>query len=649
MDLLQNPFHILTASSRDNRQRIIELADERSLLLDSSECEEARSDLINPRKRLKAEVAWLPGIGPKRVGEILSLLKSSPSKLIVIDKLPPITRANLVTAGLARLPDYTPDDVVEWIIEIAREFEDIDPKELCVIINEERIVSGFPEVTDLSAVEEEIQERRRHYVQVIKCALDNLSPIELVQAATASVELATNDGEEHGPVLIVDLVDKIYEVGAQGFLTKEEGNIKTLVENLRTAVSENRPDSVLTSMVNQFIKVVRNWHMVAQPIQISAKSRGLDHDASHRVAMLIRGLAVDIYNEHDKLFFSQQLTNMLQEVFNEVGEVAERVAEDADTLKDITEQRTVYAEVTKIKELVEHIKDDVDKGRPDSYLSQNVRKLCQFVNGWDIDPEHDASKNAAWLVRDLAIHMFNKHDKLDFSQQLTKSLLDVFAGVDEISKHIMDDKKALSEISENRKKLITQFKEFNLNGNSFSYKNKTYNTNDIRHIGFYRAITTHRTNFVKTGETEQVRISLIMSDSQEVHISVDEQGFFFNTNKSAQVQTVVEFYSYLSDITFDRRVEFYVSQIKDNGYFVYDKCYFYPKDKIVFKDKEFNLRSTSFLRGYGYIEMRKKDFGLLDKIKREVPLTRIPQFSTLVDTDVIFHLLYKYFSLKWKS
>jgi len=58
-------------------------------------------------------------------------------------------------------------------------FEDLDPDELRVIINEERVVSGFPEVSDLSAVEAEIQERRRHYRQVIKSALDNLSPKEL--------------------------------------------------------------------------------------------------------------------------------------------------------------------------------------------------------------------------------------------------------------------------------------------------------------------------------------------------------------------------------------------------------------------------------------------------------------------------------------
>jgi hypothetical protein len=149
------------------------------------------------------------------------------------------------------------------------------------------------------------------------------------------------------------------------------------------------------------------------------------------------------------------------------------------------------------------------------------------------------------------------------------------------------------------------------------------------------------------GKTEQANIYLTMSGGQVLNISVDEQGFFFNKDKSAQIKTVVDFYSYLSSLTFNRRVEFYESQIKGNGYFEYDKCYFYPHDKIIFRGLEFGLSSTSFLRGYGYVEMRKKDFGIIDKIKREVFLTKIPQFRTIIDTDVIFHLLDKHFSLRW--
>jgi hypothetical protein len=185
----------------------MELADERSLLLDSSECMEARSDLTTPRKRLSAEVAWLPGIGPKRAGEVLLLLESSPTDLLAVDKLSSIARANSLAAGLARLSDHNADDIAEWILEIAWAFENIDPEELSVIINEERVVSGFPEVTDLSAVEAEIQERRRYYRKVIKSALNNLSAKELVEAVTVAVESATEYGEEHGPIIIDDLVD----------------------------------------------------------------------------------------------------------------------------------------------------------------------------------------------------------------------------------------------------------------------------------------------------------------------------------------------------------------------------------------------------------------------------------------------------------
>ncbi len=384
MDLLQNPFHILNASPRDNRRRIMELADERSLWLDSSECMEARSELTNPRKRLSAEVAWLPGIGPKRVGEVLSLLESSPADLLAVDNLSSIARANLLAAGLARLSDHNADDVAEWILEISWAFEDLDADELSVIINEERVVSGFPEVSDLSAVEAEIQERRRHYRQVIKAALDNLSPKELVEAVTVAVESATDDGEEHGPILIADLIDS-YEVEAQGFLDKEEGNIRALVEKLRAAVDAERPDSTLTPMVNQLIQVVKNWDTVAQPIQVSTKSRGLDHDASHRVAGLVRGLAIHMFNEHGKLDFSQQLTNMLQEVFAEVGEVAERTAEDADALGEIAEQRV---------RLIEDAKNKAEEWRREITYEADVGAI--FKDKLRISPEGIEWKGRRW-------------------------------------------------------------------------------------------------------------------------------------------------------------------------------------------------------------------------------------------------------------
>ena len=355
MDLLQNPFHILTATTRDNRRRIMELTEERSLFLDSNKCTQARSDLTQPRKRLSAELAWLPGTGLQRTSEVLRYIESSAGKLIEMDKLTqfknilgadrmmPIAQANLLAAGLSRLPDYSSDYVVgwiisEWIVEIAYVFENIDPEAIRTVINEERIVSGFPEVTDLSAIEMGIQERRYYYRQRITLALNNLPIKECARAVTRVVVAAENKEKITRLTLVDDLVDW-YEIDVQESVEKAERNIEILDEKIRAAADTKSPDPALTPMINQLLQAVKNWDSFVQPVQIIKGSQGLSHDTSYRVAGRVRKLAVDLFNKYDKLDFSQQLTNMLQEVFAEVGEIAERTAEDAKALGEIAEQR----------------------------------------------------------------------------------------------------------------------------------------------------------------------------------------------------------------------------------------------------------------------------------------------------------------------
>lgn len=225
MDLLQNPFYILTATQQDNLHRIMELAEERGLLSDADECMAARETLINPRKRISAEVAWLPGVAPERAYDMLMLLESSAGNHLGSDKstsmtptdsfaaalsrlpyakkynvadkvlellklsdghfteagkflgigiLTPVARANLLAARILRLPDCTPDVIAEWILALVQAFETINPTEVCTTLNEERRVSGFPEITDLSTIETEIQNLRLYYRQIIKSTLENI-------------------------------------------------------------------------------------------------------------------------------------------------------------------------------------------------------------------------------------------------------------------------------------------------------------------------------------------------------------------------------------------------------------------------------------------------------------------------------------------
>lgn len=641
MDILQNSFHILTASSRDNRRRIMELADERSLLFDSSECVEARTQLSTPRKRLSAEVAWLPGIEPQRTKALLSLLESSPEALLAVDIPSSIARTNLLAAGLARLSDYSADEVVKWILEIAGAFDDTDPDQLKAIINETRLVSGFPQVSERAAIEAELQEQRRYYRHVIQSALETIAPKERLEALTVAVTSATNNGEEHGPVLITDLVDS-YEVEAKEALDKEETRIKALVEKLRVAVDAMQPDSVLFPMTEQLIRIVKNWDSIAQPIQISTKSRGLDHDASYRVAGLVRGLSIHMFNAHGKIDFSQKLTKLLQEVFAEVREVAERSAEDADLLVG-------HSGISKIEALATQIKTDVDSGQADEQLLPKVDQLCRLVMNWAIDPGHDASQHIVGIIRDLATYIFNKHHKPDVARQFARTVLQAFGNFDAVPDRITGDIRILQEITTSQTKPLSSFREFDLNGNLFSFRDRIHSTNNIRHIGLYRSGTTHKSRLIKTRKKNQENIYLMMFGGEEVRIFADECRFLLNKEESEEFRTVAEVYSYLSHATFDRRLDFYESKIRRNGYFEYDKCYFYPRNKIICRRRGYNLSSTSFLRRYGHVEMRKKDYRAFEKMKRGFSLGKIAQFSTIIDTDVIFHLLDKHFRLNWDS
>ena len=391
MDLFQNPFHILKATPRDNKKRIYALANEGILLLNPDDCIEARSDLTTPRKRLSAEIAWFPGLSPKNAEKVLAWL-SKPVQTILssntLNFLSPMARANTLASGLQKLTVHNRELVTKWILMLAWTFEHIDPGELCVVINEDHSISGFREVVDLSDVEADIQERRQHFKQIIKTALGNLSAIERIKAVTETVDSATKNGEAEGPVLIHDMVDG-YEIDNRVFLEEEEANIGKIVEMIRNAADDKY--SYLKEAIDRLIKVVKRWDIVAQPIQVSMKSRGLDHAASHRNANLVRGLAIHFFNEHGEIDLSQRLTKMLQEVFAEVGAVADITTKDASILEENAEQRS---------RLIAAARRRTEEWRKEITYEANVGTI--FKNKLRISPKGIEWKGRRWDLSSIS-------------------------------------------------------------------------------------------------------------------------------------------------------------------------------------------------------------------------------------------------------
>lgn len=335
--LHQTPFAILGVTTRDDRRRIVELAEEKSLELDHDVCQKARSDLTNPRTRLSAEIAWLPGVSPRKASQLVENLLHDPMAVREESGLPTLAHLNLLAAAFEAVDsEHDAEDLASFIQEVAYLVDEIDPEDVLRDINEDRAVSGFPEVRAIDQIDAEVAERKRYYRSAIKDALDRLPPTTLVQVMTDTVDGVTLGGEDHAPELIDDLVDS-YEVETQGFLQKEAENVHKLIKAARD--SANSGEAAVKPFVDKLDAVARNWDKVAQPIQLSAKARGIDHEASCDLAYEIRSLAIDLFNKHDMLTQSQRLTGLLQELFAELPEVSERVEQDADALAEIFHER----------------------------------------------------------------------------------------------------------------------------------------------------------------------------------------------------------------------------------------------------------------------------------------------------------------------
>lgn len=335
--LHQNPFALLGVTTRDDRRRIVELAEEKSLELDHDACQKARSDLINPRTRLGAEMSWLSGVSPRKVAQLVSALQSDPMSLREESGLPTLAQLNLLAAAFEAVDgNDSADDVAEFIQEMVYLVDDLSAEQVLRDINEERLISGFPEVKGVDQVEAELTERKRYYRNAIKDALNRLPPTSLVEAMTLAVDGITCGGENHAPELIDELVDS-YAVETQGFLQKEAENAQKLIKAAREAAKLG--ESIVKPLVDKLEAVARNWDMVAQPIQLSAKARGIEHKPSYEIAHSIRSLAIDLFNKHDMLTQSQRLTALIQELFAELPEIAERVEQDSVALGDILQNR----------------------------------------------------------------------------------------------------------------------------------------------------------------------------------------------------------------------------------------------------------------------------------------------------------------------
>ena len=457
MDLFKNPFYTLGATPRDDKYKIIELAEERSLLSDANEYREAKDILITPRRRASAEVAWLPGVDPSFYGLLFRYLESANEELPNIT-MAPIASANLRATKLSKHPGLSSSDIVEWILEITHKSEVIQPAEVREVLNDDRSVARFSEAAEPD-VDDAIRNQKRYYSETATSVLENLSVNARARVMTLLLETTTSNGRYQCPMLIKNLIPA-YQLSVQESLEQKKRIIEAQDERFRAMADVENPDTVLSPIVDQLLESLQEWDTLVQPIQLSRQSTGQRHDVSFEMARRFRQLAADLFFTHRKPDFSRKILNTLEGVFSEVPEIVEQIVEDLNALE--TQARLVESmeEFENINAQVEQLKAASDARQSDYTLSPMVNQLIQSVESWNTTTQPVTANNAvAITVRNIALHLWNEHQELDFAIQITNALIGVFQGVygmDEVNNRLSEDRTTLAAMNMQRRQVIEQ-------------------------------------------------------------------------------------------------------------------------------------------------------------------------------------------------
>ncbi len=398
MDLLSNPFFLLNASVRDDSRRLIELSEKRSLFVNPQKCNEARIILTNPRQRLMAEIAWLPGVSPSKARNLINQAREGHYFLFeTIEGLSALSACNLLALSISfvKVEEVDESGIKNCIQMLIKKFEAVDIEDLLHLINEDRGVAGFPAVQSEDIITQALVEHRGFLVTTLIEWLDKLNEPDLALTEVAT-EL-TKNGEYQAPLLLEELTAK-YQIEVAQHLNQLKEHILKLKGSIEKLLTNNeRPDNLLTH-INRLEQLLRQWDRIAKPIQLIAKTRGIDEEASTNLAAQVRNLSIFLANSFSHHEYALRLSLLMAELFSEIPQLSAHVEEDIITLQGILENKErVNAETRVEKEKWEQeIALDIMIGK--DKLTIDAENLTYLGPGWRYSVRTDEVDRVRWGV-----------------------------------------------------------------------------------------------------------------------------------------------------------------------------------------------------------------------------------------------------------
>ena len=243
MRLIDNPFYILKCMPESSKSTIHEQAEERSFDIDESICKNAENILLNPKKRLQAEISWFPGLDIKSVSEkVKSVIADSRkyvSDLIIYKTKNYLAEANLLAFGLETVKDvshWTKDDIRMAASFLCSFCENISLRDSIDKIISSREKSNFP----INIIEEDaisfIDEQKQYYETILYEFFQKVDSEAIVEILTKMAKESTDSGRNTCKWYLFENIITRYETDISDMVLEEKTLLLKDIESIENII-----------------------------------------------------------------------------------------------------------------------------------------------------------------------------------------------------------------------------------------------------------------------------------------------------------------------------------------------------------------------------------------------------------------------------
>ena len=444
MDLKKNPFYVINVAC-DADRAAINAAAELLFFDESGEIEAAQLALLNPSKRLTAEMDWFPDLPHSAVAEIRMKIAENAS-IPSIRGGGWITQLNIATYNFGFL-NLSQENMIEILLRFDLCFSHLKAEEVASMINCLHLSSGMPMVR-YTEIADQMNRKKAEIRHVITERLNALEEERYLQIITQLAKIFVGS-QAHGG--IVEAVLDQYEIRVSESIKLETEKISESSARLRNLDG----DAECAEESAALVETLKQWSKLVKPLQFRGQATGMTYEPGKKMGWELRRLIVSLHNERHATITASTLAEAACEIFCDYPELYSSLEKDRSILSGMAEQKKrsdAVAEINREVQNFQHLTDTFSQ-QAEMQTEDGIAKLINTASflGFKIEEldvldntEKEKMRTTVFsLCREAAVKLHNDKGKTEEAISILIKLEAFFSDIPSVSSRLQVDMEAL--------------------------------------------------------------------------------------------------------------------------------------------------------------------------------------------------------------